>query len=298
VLEAARDLGYRRAGERRGRPRIGTSQLIELVLNKFDNQWAEEITAGARAAASAAGYDLVLTSERDTPEEDWDARARARGSAGVILGTIRPTRGQLELLAEAGIPVIVIEPPSDVSGYLPSIGPTDHAGGRQAALHLLECGARHLIVVGGLPPLRHGRARVDGFTEAAHEAGVQVDRVDVDWSGLSTAEAVAPLLRAVGSERLPVGIFGCTDGMAAHAMAGARSLGLVVPDDVLVVGFDDSATAKTSAPPLTSVRQPTREIAARAVRMLLAARDGHAVPPQRVELTTELIVRESTSPQP
>ena len=81
ILAAARQLGHT-PGESRGRPRSRPAQLIDLVLGHFHDPYTDEVTAGARTAAASLGYDLVLTAERDVPDDDWPMRIRSRGSAG------------------------------------------------------------------------------------------------------------------------------------------------------------------------------------------------------------------------
>src|SRR5690606_6749748 len=90
IYEAADALHYNRSRERRGRPPQNSSRLIDLVLGQFHDPWADEVFAGARTAAVAAGYDLVVTSERENAADDWPARIQQRGSAGVPVGLIGP----------------------------------------------------------------------------------------------------------------------------------------------------------------------------------------------------------------
>ena len=170
VLAAAQDLGHSRSGERRGRPRSGTSLLVDLVLGHFHDPYTDEVTAGAHIAASRLNYDLVLTAERQTPDDDWPMRIRSRGSAGVVLGLILPTSRQLAILQAADIPIVLMDPWSDPTVDLPSVRTTDHAGGAEAAEHLVAQGARRFIVIGGAPSYRYGRARVEGFESTIREA--------------------------------------------------------------------------------------------------------------------------------
>lgn len=291
VMARADELGYTRVGENRGRPRA-RSALIDLVLGHFDDPWSDEIAAGARAAAADAGYDLVLTVERDSVADDWPQRIRARGSAGVVLGLIRPTRAQLDALQHARIPVVLLDPRSDPVVPVASVGTTDAEGGRDAARHLAAGGARRLIVVAGRPRYRYGRARVTGFLAGAAEHAPQspVTVVDVDWEAGSVRAALAGTL---GDG--PVGVFAITDALARGVYAAAADAGLTVPDDVRIVGFDDARTARGLVPPLSSVRQPLREIAARAVELVDAAARGEVLAPERVELPTTLRVRGSST---
>lgn len=294
VLAAARALGYRRERAAGGRtPR--SAGLMDLVLSGYHNPYSDEVTAGARSAAAAAGYDLVLTEERDEPDDDWPLRIRRRGSAGAVLGLISPTASQLEVLTDAGIPAILTDPRSESTHGLASVRTTDRDGGVDAALHLAERGAKRFAVVVGTPSYRFGRARREGFHEGvrATRPGVEVTVVETDWSATAARDAALPLLRAAGEgERL--GVFACSDEMAAGVYAAAAAAGRRIPDEVLVVGFDDVRGARWLSPALTTVRQPIREMAAAAVSALADAASGGPLPSAPIVLPTVLIVRGST----
>lgn len=295
VLRAARALGYTAAGEARGRPRGGTSQMFDLVLGNFHDPYADEVTAGARTAAAQLNYDLVLTTERDDPNDDWPQRIRSRGTAGVILGLIMPTAMQMASMRRAGIPVVLLEPTGESSLAVPSIRATDHAGGAAAAEHLVARGARAFIVVGGSPSYRYGRDRVEGFRAELerHLPGAPYARADADWSAGDASRAAARALSELRHEG-PIGLFACSDEMAVGAYAAIAAAGLKIPRDVLVVGFDDVRGARWLQPSLTTIRQPIREMADAAVRILAAAAAGAEPGGQVVELPTELVVRGST----
>jgi len=292
VAAAAAALRYTHDGERRGRPRGGTARLIDLVLSHFHNPYTEEVTAGARTAAAHLRYDLVLTTERDDPDDDWPVRIRSRGSAGVVLGLILPTATQTAVMREAGIPVVLLEPPSGSSRGLPSVRSTDRAGGSAAAEHLIARGAGRFVVIGGSPPYRWGRARVEGFFETLDAALPRAARVheSANWGAAEGREACRRALERLSGDG-PVGVFACSDEMAAGAYRAVADAGLRVGVDVLIVGFDDLRGARWLQPSLTTVRQPIREMAAAAVRMLAA---GTPSRDEIVELPTELIARGST----
>ncbi|MFJ6651188.1 substrate-binding domain-containing protein [Microbacterium sp. NPDC091313] len=291
VRAAAADLGY--AGASGGRPRTGTARLIDLVLGRYDGPYNEEVTVGAREAAARHGYDLVLTAERPDAADDWPARIAARGSGGVVVGLLTPTSRQRSVLAAAAVPLVLLEPSSESRPPLPNVRTTDRDGGAQAAVHLLDRGARRFIVVDGAPSYRWGRARVEGFGAALaqHAPDVPVRRVSAGWSAAGARRAASAALAELPGDG-PVGVFACSDEMAVGVYGAAADLGLGIPGDVLVVGFDDVRGARWLRPPLTTIRQPIREMAAAAVELLVAGRStGEAL---TRELPTELIVRGST----
>lgn len=293
IQSVATELGYRRSAAGRGRPSTTDPRLVELVLADFDDPWTDEVASGARSAAARLGYDLVLTMERDDPADDWPVRVSTRRSGGVILGLIRPTQRQLAQLRGLNIPVVLLDPRSDPHGELESIGTTDHAGGVTAGEHLAGLGLRRFIVVVGHPAFRFGRARADGFTQAIQERlpGSEVTTIRGAWTDADLTPVLRPVLE--GDEG-PVGVFACNDAMAAGVYRAAETLGLRIPHDLSVVGFDDTPLAATLSPTLTTIRQPIRAMAARAVDLIHELRDGTAQPGHRVELPTSLIIRQST----
>ncbi|MDQ0615005.1 LacI family transcriptional regulator [Microbacterium sp. W4I4] len=299
ALHAAEALGYTFAGESRGRPRDRTAGVIDLVFGNFHDPYTDEVVAGARTTAAALRYDLVLTTDRPDPEDDWPHRIRTRGTAGVIVGLKMPTAAQAALLREAGIPLVLLDPPSEAPASLPSIRTTDRAGGVAAAEHLLARGAQRFILIGGTPSYRFGRARVDGFTSTVHSRApkTRIVRVDADWGASGAAAACARALRELDGQG-PIGLFACNDEMAVGAYRAIADAGLAVPRDVLVVGFDDVRGARWLHPPLTTIRQPLREMGAAAVRTLVRGIEGREPAAETIELPTALVVRGSTTHAP
>ncbi len=295
VLRVAQTLGYTGAGESRGRPRRGTSLVFDLVLAHFHDPYTDEVTAGARTAAARLRYDLVLTTERDDPDDDWPQRIRTRGTAGVILGLIVPTAAQMAAMRRAGIPIVLLEPPSEPPMKLPSVRTTDRAGGKAAAEHLIDRGVRRFIVIGGAPSYRYGRGRVEGFLETLTRLvpGAPCARMDADWSAMDAWRSCAKALAGLPGEG-PIGLFACSDEMAAGAYRAIAEAGLSIPRDVLVIGFDDVRGARWLHPSLTTIRQPIREMAAAAVHTLVRAVRGEDLGDEVIELPTELIARGST----
>ncbi|MFJ4166910.1 LacI family DNA-binding transcriptional regulator [Microbacterium sp. NPDC089698] len=292
VQDTARALGYSRSTTTRGRPSSSDSRTIELVLGTYDDAWTAEITAGARQGAAQLGYDLVLTLERDDPEEDWPARVARRRPAGVILGLIVPTRTQLSRLDGLNIPLVLVEPASDHSTELQSVGTTNWQGGYDAGAHLANLGIKRFICVTGEPRLRFGRARESGFSRAVYEhvPSGTLDVVKGDWTTRPLIDELASVTRGEG----PFGIFTVNDNMAVGVYTAAKRLGLRIPDDLSIVGFDDTARSTVLDPPLTTIHQPIRALAARAVEMVGQLRAGQEPRGERVELPTRLVVRSST----
>ncbi|MCU1406687.1 MAG: LacI family transcriptional regulator [Glaciihabitans sp.] len=297
IHEAAHTLGYEPGAERRGRPRSRGAFLIDLVMGRFHDPWTNEITAGARTAAARHGYDLVLTVERDTPGDDWPNRIRARSSAGVVLGLIRPTTEHMSILDGARIPVVLLEPPAEIRAGLTVVGATDWQGGFDAAAHLLGCGLRELVVVTDEPRYRFGRERIRGFLDAVNtiDPSVPVSIVSHPWADPMVDVWLANAL--VQGRQSPLGVFALTHYIASSVYAAARVAQLSIPRQVSVVGFDDPGEGRFAYPPLTTMHQPLRQMASLAVDLLAAAATGAPLPGTRIELPTSLVIRNSTAVQ-
>jgi LacI family transcriptional regulator len=296
VAAVALSLGYERAASTRGRPTTLDPRLIEFVLGSFDDAWTDAMTTGAREAAFRLGFDLVLTLDRPDPSDDWPTRVSTRRPSGVVIGIIRPTARQLDEIRGLQIPIVLLDPRSDPEGELASVGTTDWQGGYDAGVHLADCEVERFAVVSGVPRYRFGRAREEGFRAAIaeHRPGAAVEHVDSQWSD---ASLTPELMKMVTADKTPVGVFACNDEMALAVYRAAARAQRRIPDDVSVVGFNDEPRAAAVHPPLTSIRQPLREMAARAVELVLELRRHDEPVHERIELPCTLTVRGSTRPR-
>jgi LacI family transcriptional regulator len=189
----------------------------------------------------------------------------------------------------------VVDPEGEPAPGVVSVGATNWHGGLAATRHLLELGHRRVAMISGPADMLCSQARVDGYRAALETAGVEVDPMLIRRgtflvdSGHDQGHALLSLPDP------PTAIFAGSDLMAFGVFEAARQRGLRVPEDLSVVGFDDLPLSKSAWPPLTTVRQPLQEMAALATRTVLAMKRGEAPESRRVELATDLIVRESTA---
>lgn len=298
VMDAVSEVGYARRDSGRAdlaRDESGQPGLIDLVVNHVEGSWANRVLTGVEYEAASAGLDVVVTLARDN--SDWVARLLRRRSLGAVVVLVDPSSSEFRALGAAGIPVVLIDPMSKPPVDAASVGVTNWDGGRIAAEHLLELGHRRLGVVAGMRSHVYSRARVDGF-RAAVDAATPPGSVEVvhgDWSRTRAEAATHTLL-----DRVPdlTAVFACSDIMALGVYDALAARGLRVPDDLSVVGFDDVPEAEWASPQLTTVRQPSAEMGAAAVRLLLdSARGGRRGEHPRVEMSTTLVVRSSTAPR-
>ncbi|MBW4042206.1 MAG: LacI family transcriptional regulator [Acidobacteria bacterium] len=284
---------------RRGTAAKG-STLLELVFSDLANPWGAEIMTGVQEVAHQAGMSLVLSpsSARHEPGPDWLPGVLQRRPAGVLLVSTDPTPLLQERLTSRNIPFAVIDPAGELPQGIPSVGSTNWAGGLAATRHLIELGHTRIAAVSGLTHMLCSWARLDGYRSAMASAGLPVRE---DWVHMgdfqpSGGRAAAKLL-FTGDDR-PTAVFAGNDTQALGVIEVATERGLRVPEDVSVVGYDDTQVAVWARPSLTTVHQPIRRMAAEASRIVLRLAAGETVERQRMELATHLVVRDSTSPPP
>jgi LacI family transcriptional regulator len=308
---------YSRASVRRRR-RTG---LVDLVFNGLDSPWAVEILRGVEEWCSAHQTGVAVSSVRHagTRPMSWTKALASHETDGVILilVTSQLAPGQMDHLRSGGIPLVAVDPVNPPPPDLPSVGATNWAGGLAATEHLLRLGHTRIGAIAGPADYLCSRARIDGYRSALDQAGLRFDPAlvrhgDFQHEGgftrggdlLDQAGHAGRAGRANGSGRASgagragplTAIFAGSDQQALGVYEAARQRGLRIPQDLSVVGFDDLPAARWVSPPLTTVRQPLTQMGRVAAEMLGDLING--LPPRsgRVELSTELIVRESTAP--
>jgi LacI family transcriptional regulator len=293
VEELLREHGYRR---RASRNRVAAS-LIDLVFNDLDSPWAVEIIRGVEDVAHSTGIGTVVSAihRRPASTRQWLQNLRARATDGVIFVTSDLTPPMHAELRRLNIPMVVVDPAGVPAIDVPTIGATNWAGGLSATEHLLSLGHRRIGFIAGPKRLLCSRARLDGYGAGLAAAGIDMDPGLVQQgdfyheSGFAGAEALLQL------DDPPTAIFAASDQMALGVYEAVRRAGLRVPDDISVVGFDDLPESRWTSPPLTTVRQPLAEMGLVAARTVLRLAQGEEIETPRVELATELVVRDSSA---
>lgn len=265
----------------------------------FDNpspHYIVKIQQGAMQACREAGYHLIIE-DMSGDAGTLEARARsalvnARVDGIVLTPPLTDLGGVMNILEEKSIPYIRISPFS-FAGRSLSVGMDDAGAAGEMLGHLLELGHRRIGIINGPPSHGASAARREGFLAAARRNNPDfpmIREVPGNFDFLSGIAASMDLLQA--PER-PTAIFATNDEMAAGAVVGANRLGLKVPDDVAIAGFDDSLIAQSVWPMLTTIYQPIAEMAAEAARLLIdrARAQGDATPRY---FPHHLVKREST----
>ncbi len=302
VMNAVQTVGYARRGRRAGerfRDEADAPSTIELVVNHVEGTWMNRLLTGVEHEAAAAGLDVVITLAREN--HDWTSRVLRRRSAGAIVVLVDPSSSQFRALSAAGVPVVLIDPMSRPPDDAVSVGVANWDGGRIAGEHLFSLGHARIGVVAGSRRHLYSRARVDGFRAVAEAAAASEAVVSVAHGNWDREKAEAVTHSLFDADPAITAVFACSDTMALGVYDALAARALRIPADVSVVGFDDRPEAQWARPSLTTIRQPTAEMGAMAVKRLLeiarTGRNGHKSPP-RLELSAELVIRESTSQAP
>jgi DNA-binding LacI/PurR family transcriptional regulator len=297
VLEAIRTLNYRPSSVARNLS-LQRTMVVAALLPWFTNPSAVQRVRGIVEGLSSSRYDLMVF---DIESEARQRRAfelfdRGDRADGLLVVSTLPPEQEVERIRAARIPCILVDA---VHPALPSIAVDDVAGGELATRHLVELGHRRIALIGDPPPefrFEWSRDRTRGYERALHQAGIEVrpEYVREGTRLLHVARAIAAELLTL-PER-PTAIFASSDTQALGTLEAARTLGIRVPQELSVIGFDDIEVASYVG--LTTVRQPLAESGRRGAELLLRALGGRPVDLRTELLPLELVVRGTTGPAP
>lgn len=283
----------------------GSADAVALVVPEPESRFFAEpyfsaVVQGAGAELSRADMQMLLTLLHGRKEQDRFAQyAASQRIDGVLLVSVHAGDSLPDVLAAAGIPA-VLNGRRYADEPLPYVDCDNTGGARAAVAHLVARGRRAVATITGPSDMYAARCRTEGYRQALREAGLAAGEHLVE-EGDFTEDGGHAAMRAL-LERAPEldAVFCASDVMAAGARLALREAGRTVPDEVALVGFDDSAVARHMDPPLTTVRQPTAEMGREMARLLLEllGRSASGSPPadgahHRV-LPTELIHRGSS----
>jgi LacI family transcriptional regulator len=272
----------------------GRHGLIDVVVPGLDHVYNFEIIRGVEAALEPTGYRLVVSCSYDAKQERmWLAKLSEGRTDGAIL-VLQPGQSRsLAALRRRHIPFVVVDPVEEMGPDLPSVGATNGAGARAATDYLLSLGHRRIAFIGGPSQIMCSQERLSGYRSALEAAQVTVAADLVRPGNFFQESGYKQTVALMDMPEPPTAIFAANDSQAFGAYAALRALGKVVPDDVSIVGFDDTLVAPLVTPPLTTVCQPLANMGRVAVAQLLRLLEGRPLDSPRVELATTLVIRES-----
>jgi DNA-binding LacI/PurR family transcriptional regulator len=290
IRRAADQIGYRPNAVARSLVSRRTN-VVGVMLSDLHNQYFVEVVDGIESEAHAAEYRALINTGARQPDREWDALEtllQLRTDGVILAGTVLPAARILA--AASAVPLVLV---ARRSPSVDSVANDDRLGARLAVEHLVALGHRRLAHVDGGDGAG-AQARRTGFLEAVRAAGLASEAVVVrgDYTEAGGAEGVERLLAA---GRPPTGVFVANDLAAVGALHALEGRGFAVPDDISVVGYDNTALAGLGHIDLTTIDQPRRLLGATAVRLLLERVERGRRRARHVVLPPSLVVRGTTA---
>lgn len=272
-----------------------SNQTVILLVRDIGNPFYLEIYKGVEEAASDAGYKVLMGDARndETRVANYIEMVRQKQADGLILMTGHFPEEQAKRLDL--LPPIVLASETVPGLDLPTVKVDNKTASKDAVRYLIDAGHRRIAHLAGPLPENLAADRFEGYRQALAEAGIDYNE-DLVTSGDYSIEAGRHAVLGMLSKKSTfTAIFASSDQMAIGAISELRSHGLAVPGDVSVIGFDDIIFANAIEPPLTTVRQPRREMGRQAMALMVERLNGRKTN-ETIELKTELVIRASVAP--
>jgi LacI family transcriptional regulator len=306
----------------------GRSRLLGVLVPSLTWPLMPNIMQGMAEVVEQTDYELVLYSISHRTDRsafidrilaarlidgliaaypDGDARAETAGDVD------RHASHHLEALYQQGFPVVILDDQS-LPGKTPWVGPDNRVGAYEAVQHLVRLGHRRIAYIQGPVQYQCSHDRYAGYRQALEQAQIAADPALVVQGDFTTHSGRDAAIHLLSLPDLPSAVFAANDQMAHGVLAVAREQGLRLPEDLAVIGFDDTMLAANTLPPLTTVRQPFEDMGKSAAELLLAlidvprmlgpgwqnlvthltrARGAGGADPMHVQLPTKLVIRQS-----
>ncbi|MFH8249053.1 LacI family DNA-binding transcriptional regulator [Microbacterium sp. B2969] len=300
VLAAVADLGYRSTT---GAGVPSDRHALAVVFDIPASPYILGVLQGVMAAATEGRIDLLarLAPARAARTQRavaraWVADQQASGVVGIIGLTLSHPDGLIEAASNANLPFVIVDPVDTDHRRMVSVGSSNWAGARTAAEHLIELGHRRIGWIGGPDSSAAARDRLYGYQAALDAAGVGIDQSLIRAGQFDTPTGVHHARDMLSSAAPPTAIMAADDEIAVGILTTAHELGIRVPSELSVTGFDDTPQAAWTTPPLTTVHQHLEGMGAMAVQTILTMAGGRRPSSRHVELATSLMVRDSTAP--
>lgn len=296
VMSAIAELGYQPNVLARGLRR-GETTTIGMIVPDSANPFFAEVARGVEDASFDSGFNVILCNTDGNLEKElkYTRLLIEKRVDGILFVAAGSSTEHIQRVQAQDVPLVIVD--REIPDVSVDVVQTDHEqGGYLAARHLIDLGHRQIGCIRGPSVLTPSGARVTGYRQALADMNCPVDEsliIRGDFQFESGFQAARQLLTR---QDAPSAIFACNDLMAIGAISAAVELGLRVPEDVSIIGFDNVSLARYTNPPLTSIHQPSHDLGIIATNLLLARINNPAGPVQRELIATELVERGSTAP--
>lgn len=294
VAAAVKQLSYRPSITARNL-RTGRHLAVGVVVPDIANPFFAAVTRGVENVVAPHGLQVAIANSGEDVQLEAEAvDALQRRVDGVILAPATETDVVPQRLASSGLPVVFVD--RGVSGANFDLVEVDNAdGARQAAEHLVRLGHRAIGLISGPLSSTPGRERHDAFLGALEAMGVQISAEYIELSDFKEAGGYAAMTRLLTLTDHPSAVFVSNNLMSIGALKAASDLGMRIPGDISMLGFDDLDLAPLLDPPYTVIDRPTITQGEEAGRLMIDRLTDPTRSPERVILPVRLVVRSSTA---
>ena len=300
VLDAIEELGYE-PDARAQALRSGSTNTIALIIPDLRNPHFSEYALGVEEAARAAGYHILLSNTSLNPEYAVDvfkdlARRRFDGliiATAFILGSPE-AQAILAQIRERGLPIVEMSENYGVD----SVSADYQEATREVMSYLISLGHQRIGMIYGVGGNEHGQDRLQPYFESLRTANLPIDPGLVAECGPTIEDGYQASINLLSQPSRPTALLTINDLLAISVVRAAADLGLRIPEDLSLVGFDNIALSSYLVPRLTTVTKDAPELGRKAVELLLARLQNRDLPRQVIHSPARLIVRESTGPVP
>jgi LacI family transcriptional regulator len=297
VMEASRALGYR--PNPAARSLAGSKSF--LLAHLHDNPVPEYVAAtneGIYTACRDNGYFLLPQRIEPDAADGLDRLQAflftASPDAVILTPPLCDNEQVISILEHAGVPHASLSAAQSTSARH-VLRHDEHLAARKLVEHLIHQGHRDIAMIAGPEGHKAASARFDGYMNALELAGIHPETTLVEHGDYTMRSGLEAAQRLLARAKRPTAIFAANDDMAVGALTASLALGLRIPEDISIAGYDDTRLASAVWPPLTTIRQPVSEMACRAAERLMQPDDNQ---PREEVLAFDLIVRASTGPVP
>jgi LacI family transcriptional regulator len=289
-----RETGYQPNGIARGL-KMRQTNVLAVVIPDVTNPFFAALFRGVEDAAAPNGFNVLLCNTDGLPERQRShlQSLQARRVDGVILASSFLKDPSVRELRKQGRPYVLVNRFSD-DGEDPFVGSDDLLGGQLATAHLIDLGHTRIGHLAGNPTVSTGVLRRRGYLGAHAVADLESDQRLIVEAGYTEESGAAAARRLLTVADPPTAVFAVTDMVALGAAEVARQMGLRIPEDLAIVGYNDIPLASRMNPGLTTMRVPIHDFGSAAARLLLDQIESGEPTRRRVRFTPDLIIREST----
>ena len=297
VLKAVEELNYRPNNSARSL-RNNRAYAIGLLYDNLSPAYILDLQAGLLDICEKAQFNVLIVScdigNSALLEQVINLLDNSRVDGFVLSPPVSDNQSLIDLLTSRDCPFVRIAPVNTTT-VSPFVSVNDCELSQEITQHLLSLGHKRIGFIAGDVSHRASIERYKGYQQALSQAGLQLERNLVEQGDFSFESGEACAHRLMAQEKPPSAIFACNDYMAAGVLKTAQQLGVLIPQKLSVVGFDDAPVSQQLWPMLTTVKQPVQEIAATSAQLLLDIIQNRTQKEQAVKLECEMVIRESTA---